>query len=79
VVVLAMLIVAFQEYARMLVYFVLVCRFWQHCCGCEHQRVMRLWEAGRLNEVRRRAEPTSVASPTVSIAFISLSFTLTVS
>jgi hypothetical protein len=59
--------------------FVLVCRFWWHCYSCEHQRIMRLWEAGRLNEVRRRAELTSVASPIVSIAFISLSFTLTVS
>jgi hypothetical protein len=51
VVVLAMLIVVILECVGILVDFVLVCRFWRHCCSCEHRQVMRLL----------------VASPTVSI------------
>jgi hypothetical protein len=66
-VVLAMLIVVFVECVGISVDFVLVCRFWRHCCSCEHQQVMQLWEAGHLKEVYCYAQPTSVASPTVSI------------
>jgi hypothetical protein len=66
-VVLAMLIVVFVECVGISVDFVLVCRFWRHCCSCEHRQVMQLWEAGHLKEVYCCAQQTSMASPTVSI------------
>jgi hypothetical protein len=62
-----MLIVVFVECVGISVDFVLVCRFWRHCCSCEHRQIMQLWEAGHLKEVYCYAQPTSVASPIVSI------------
>jgi hypothetical protein len=62
-----MLIVVFVECVGISVDFVLVCRFWRHCCSYEHRQVMQLWEAGHLKEVYCCAQPTLVASPTVSI------------
>jgi hypothetical protein len=61
-----MLIVVFVECVGISVDFVLVCRFWRHCYSCEHRQVMQLWEASHL-KVYFYAQPTSVASPTVSI------------
>jgi hypothetical protein len=65
--VLAMLIVVILECVGISVNFMLVCRFWWDCCSCVHQQVMRLWEVNHLKEVCCCAQPTSVASPTVSI------------